>query len=92
MVLIEALACGLPVIATDCRHGPSEIIQSEAFGTLVPVDDPDALAAAMNRRLESGRAMAGVPEEVRAFLETYRPDVVVRGYGHLVSNLGSGGS
>ena len=87
MVLIEALACGLPVVATDCRHGPSEIIQSQAFGTLVPVDDPQTLAAAMFRSLKSRNAGPVFREEVRAFLESSRPEAVAQLYSKVVGNV-----
>jgi glycosyltransferase involved in cell wall biosynthesis len=51
-VLIEAMACGTPVVATDCRSGPDEILVGGRFGELVPVADPAALAAAILRTLE----------------------------------------
>lgn len=46
-VLIEALAAGVPIIATDCCVSMGDLLGHGALGTLVPVRDPAALAAAM---------------------------------------------
>jgi len=45
--LLEALALGVPVVATDCPHGPRELLEDERHGRLVPIGDPRALAQAM---------------------------------------------
>jgi glycosyltransferase involved in cell wall biosynthesis len=46
-VLIEALACGVPVVATDCPAGPSEVLANGKYGKLVPMGDPTAMASAL---------------------------------------------
>ncbi|MBO6937185.1 MAG: glycosyltransferase family 4 protein [Deltaproteobacteria bacterium] len=53
--LCEAMAVGLPVVATRCPTGPEEIIRDEHDGLLVPVDDAGAMAASLRR-------LAGDPE------------------------------
>jgi glycosyltransferase involved in cell wall biosynthesis len=52
-VLIEALACGCPVVATDCRSGPREILDNGRYGRLVPVGDHEALAKAILETLDN---------------------------------------
>jgi glycosyltransferase involved in cell wall biosynthesis len=45
--LIQAMACGCPVVSSDCDHGPREVLEGGRWGPLVPVDDDDALARAL---------------------------------------------
>jgi glycosyltransferase involved in cell wall biosynthesis len=50
--LIEALACGCPVVSTNCPSGPQEILANGAFGPLVPVGNDRALAEAILHTME----------------------------------------
>ncbi len=61
-VLIEALACGTPCVATDCPSGPAEILGNGRYGRLVPVGDVEALAAAIAMTLDE----PPLPETCRA--------------------------
>ena len=63
-VLIEALACGCPVVSTDCPHGPAEVLDGGKYGTLVPVADSEALAQALAAAL--GRKTGTAEAQQRA--------------------------
>lgn len=52
-VVAEALAVGTPVAATDCPHGPREILEDGRYGALSPVGDPHALAHGMQTMMSS---------------------------------------
>ena len=51
-VIIEALACGCPVVSTNCRYGPSEILEDGKYGKLVPTGNYKLMADAILRTLD----------------------------------------
>jgi len=83
-VLIEALACGTPVVATRCG-GPEEIV-TDAVGALVPPADPAALAAGIERVLD-GRTPR-LPERLRQYAsEHFEIESVADRYAGLYSEI-----
>jgi glycosyltransferase involved in cell wall biosynthesis len=80
-VIVEALACGTPVVSTDCVSGPAEILDGGCYGWLVPVGDVDEMAAAMGKALDAPRdpmrlkmraAEYSTEKMTNAFLELFR--------------------
>ena len=65
--LLEALACGLPLVATDAPTGNREIIGEGRYGTLAPVEDAAGLAEAIRTEL----ALKRDPEEQRAAADAF---------------------
>jgi glycosyltransferase involved in cell wall biosynthesis len=49
--MLEAMACGTPMVATDCPYGPREVLDGGRYGLLVPPDDTEALASAVGALL-----------------------------------------
>lgn len=78
-VLIQAMALGTTVVATDCVSGPSEILDGGRLGTLVPVDDPAAMYKALEEALD--QPSIEVSEEWK---DRYRVESVARAYAALL--------
>jgi len=53
MVILEAMACNTPIISTDCKSGPREILQGGKCGLLVSPEDADALSMALLKLLKA---------------------------------------
>jgi glycosyltransferase involved in cell wall biosynthesis len=73
--LAEAMAHGLPAVSFDCETGPREIVRHEEDGLLVPRDDPEALAAALDRMMADATLRAQFSEravEVRERFSVHR--------------------
>ena len=87
IVLVEAMACGCPVVSTDCMSGPREILGEEKFGLLSPVGAPDILARKMlmiltQPELAKNLAILG---QKRAL--DFNVDKIVKDYEHLFCHV-----
>jgi len=74
-VLIQALACGCPVVSTDCLSGPAEILKDGEYGYLVPVGDARAIAEAMEVILRGN-----IRKSPQSWLEQFTIDAVIPQY------------
>jgi glycosyltransferase involved in cell wall biosynthesis len=86
--MIEAMALGVGVVATDCRNGPRDLLRGGRYGRLVPVGDRRALAAALQAALDDPRPAppaAWVRYEVGAAARRYEAylDAVLAGASRL---------
>jgi glycosyltransferase involved in cell wall biosynthesis len=75
-VLVEALACGCPVVSTNCPSGPAEILDNGRFGPLVPVGDDLAMAEAIGAVLDRPLAK----EHLRARAAVFSFDQAINSY------------
>lgn len=81
MVLVEALYCGPPIVATDCPSGPREILKNGEFGRLVSVGEPEALAEAIGAALDGK-----VPRPPLESWQPYDLETVVDQYVNVLLN------
>lgn len=66
-VLIEAMACGTPIVATDCPTGPADILMDGELGTLSAIGDAPALARALEQSLDAPTSSERLKERAAAF-------------------------
>lgn len=92
-VVTEAMACGAPVVSTDCPHGPGEIIQDGVNGLLVPPEDAPALAEAMVRMLEDPALRERLAAAGRVRAQRFHARRIAAEYGELfLDAAGRGGA
>ena len=78
MVMIEAMACGLPAVSFDFKCGPKDIIQHGVNGLLVKNGDIQGLADAMMHLMADEQLRQRMSSEARKVVETYSEEVVMR--------------
>jgi len=76
-VLVEAMACGLPVVSFDCPSGPAQIVAHRESGLLVPAEDVPALAEAMATLMSDADERARMGRAAREASQRFRLDTVL---------------
>ncbi|SOD63158.1 Glycosyl transferases group 1 [Streptomyces zhaozhouensis] len=92
LTIVEAMACGLPVVSRDCPYGPAEIITPGEDGVLVPMDEGDeGLAEGLRRLMADPALRARMAENAVATAARYEPAVVAEAYEELFAARPRGG-
>ncbi|HIS10400.1 MAG TPA: glycosyltransferase family 4 protein [Candidatus Avibacteroides excrementipullorum] len=87
MVMIEAMACGLPVVSFDFKCGPKDIIKDSINGLLVPNGNIDALAQAMIKIMDNDTYRKELSLNARQVVSTYSEDTVMAKWISLFNSL-----
>jgi glycosyltransferase involved in cell wall biosynthesis len=89
-VLTEAMACGVPVISTDCPAGPSEIIDDGRNGCLTQVGNPALLAEKITTLLADEELRRRLAEQASEDVNQYRVATVIQDYAEVFSQMANG--
>lgn len=85
--MLEALACGTPVVATDCPYGPREVLGQDEYGLLTPMEDAEALARAIGALLADPERRHRLAERGRERAEQLSIERMARGYERVFTDL-----
>lgn len=87
MVLIEAMACGLPCVSFDCDYGPSDIIENGVDGLLVEKENTDLLAEKLILLIEDAALRKMMGKKARENVKRYEAPEIVRQWDVLFREL-----
>jgi len=78
MVILEAMSYGIPVVATDCKSGPREILCGNEYGELVAPNSVDALAAGIKKLLEDENLRKSLSKKGLERVKDFEPDFIAQ--------------
>jgi glycosyltransferase involved in cell wall biosynthesis len=87
MTIVEAMRCGLPVVATDCPHGPGEIIDNGVDGRLVEVGNVDAIAGGLLELINDDELRHRMAARALEGSERFDPTRIAERYETLFGSL-----
>lgn len=87
MVMVEAMAFGLPVIATDCPVGPRALLQHDVNAYMVPVEDPAALADGLVTMIQDPALRDRLARHGMQTAALYDPDAIVVDWEKLFAQI-----
>lgn len=85
-VLVEAMACGCPVVAFDCPTGPREILGASEYGELVEKISVAELAKAIRTLISSPERLAHLKEQATVRAADYDANVVVNRWVNILAS------
>lgn len=87
LTIVEAMACGCPVVATDCKYGPREILEDGRNGILIPVGNPVELARAIILLLDNPDMVQKFAQDSRKHVCDFASDEFIREYEKLFNSI-----
>ncbi len=90
MVLLEAQACGLPIISYDCPTGPRHIIHNNTDGMLVPPGDSEAFVRALRSLMQDNAARQAMGERAMSSVGQFSQQAVMEQWHQLIQNSVNG--
>ncbi|MCX7549511.1 glycosyltransferase family 4 protein [Xanthomarina sp. F2636L] len=86
-VILEAMSYGLACVSTDCPYGPSEIIDNNNNGMLIPVGDQKALENALTELMENSELQNTFRENAMNSIKTYEPSNIALKWSKLINEI-----
>ncbi|TPQ39676.1 glycosyltransferase family 4 protein [Cupriavidus pinatubonensis] len=85
LVLIEAMAFGLPIVSTDCETGPRELLRTGDNAVVVPVEDANALARGLLQAMQGGELPTAMASHGRQDASAYGLEKIIEDWGTLLA-------